>query len=681
MNATEARQEIEQLVKELNQHNYNYYVLDNPTISDYEFDQLLRRLSDLEKEFPQFIQPDSPTQRVGGDVTPEFETVEHRYPMLSLGNTYSIEELKDFDNRVANLLGNQHREYVCELKFDGISISLTYENGLLTRAVTRGDGKKGDDVTTNVKTIRSIPLRLHGDYPSFVEVRGEILMPHKSFQQLNEERERNGENPFSNPRNAASGSMKLQDSAEVARRNLDCFLYYQKGENLTAKNHYESLMQMRSWGLKVSDYTTICESMAGIEDYIALWDKERNNLPFDIDGIVLKVNDYAQQEQLGYTAKTPRWAIAYKFKAEQALTPLEEVTFQVGRTGNVTPVANLQPVALAGSIVRRATLHNADFMQSLDLHHGDWVYVEKGGEVIPKIVAVELSKRKPNAKPIAFITHCPECGTPLKRNEGEAAYYCPNDKGCLPQQRAKIELFVSRKAMNIESLGVEKIAMLFDVGLVRNIADLYDLTVDKLIGVERTFIDKNNEWRTTSLQEKSAHNIMQSLEESRQVPFDRVLYGLGIRNVGETIAKKLAGHFRSIDRLRQATIEELVEKEDVGMVIAQSIQDYFSDPKNIDIVERLRKAGLQLAISEEEEQLLSNRLEGKSIVVSGVFSIPRDNIKQLIEKHGGKNVTSISKKTSFVLAGDNMGPEKYKKAQSLGVPLVSEEEFFDMIRD
>lgn len=681
MNVTEARQEIERLVKELNQHNYNYYVLDNPTISDYEFDQLLRRLSDLEKEFPQFIQPDSPTQRVGGDVTPEFETVEHRYPMLSLGNTYSIEELKDFDNRVANLLGNQHREYVCELKFDGISISLTYENGLLTRAVTRGDGKKGDDVTTNVKTIRSIPLRLHGDYPPFVEVRGEILMPHKSFQQLNEERERNGENPFSNPRNAASGSMKLQDSAEVARRNLDCFLYYQKGENLTAKNHYESLMQMRSWGLKVSDYTTICESMAGIEDYIALWDKERNNLPFDIDGIVLKVNDYAQQEQLGYTAKTPRWAIAYKFKAEQALTPLEEVTFQVGRTGNVTPVANLQPVALAGSIVRRATLHNADFMQSLDLHHGDWVYVEKGGEVIPKIVAVELSKRKPNAKPIAFITHCPECGTPLKRNEGEAAYYCPNDKGCLPQQRAKIELFVSRKAMNIESLGVEKIAMLFDVGLVRNIADLYDLTVDKLIGVERTFIDKNNEWRTTSLQEKSAHNIMQSLEESRQVPFDRVLYGLGIRNVGETIAKKLAGHFRSIDGLRQATIEELVEKEDVGMVIAQSIQDYFSDPKNIDIVERLRKAGLQLAISEEEEQLLSNRLEGKSIVVSGVFSIPRDNIKQLIEKHGGKNVTSISKKTSFVLAGDNMGPEKYKKAQSLGVPLVSEEEFFDMIRD
>jgi DNA ligase (NAD+) len=661
------QQQIETLRRELHDHNYRYYVLSQPSISDYEFDMKLKELQQLEAAHHEFYDPSSPTQRVGSDLTKEFERVAHQYPMLSLGNTYSESEVAEFFNRAAKLI-DEPFEIVCELKFDGVSISLIYEDGMLVRAVTRGDGVNGDDVTANVKTIRAIPLRLQGDdYPASFEIRGEILLPWESFDRMNKEREEQEEALFANPRNAASGTLKLQNPAEVAKRQLDTYLYYLLGESLPCDGHYENLQKAKSWGFKVSDAIRKCKSMAEVFDFIHYWDKERSKLPVATDGIVLKINSLRQQQELGFTAKSPRWAVAYKYQAEQVSTVLKSVEFQVGRTGTVTPVANLEPVLLAGTTVKRATLNNAAFIENLDLHLGDSVFVEKGGEIIPKIVGVDLDQRAKAGERIQFITHCPDCGTELQRNEGEAAWYCPNENGCPPQIKGKIEHFISRKAMNIDGIGSETVDLLYQQGLLHNIADLYPLKVPQIVGLER-------------MGQKSAQNMIEGIAASKQVPFERVLFALGIRFVGEKVAKTLAQAFGSIEALAQAKGDELAAVRDVGERIAQSVVAYFADERNRTLIERLKEYGLQLAISEEKLATKSSLLEGKVVVVSGVFTHhSRDEYKALIEQYGGKETGSVSAKTSFVLAGANMGPAKLEKAKALGVAIVNEEEFLAMI--
>lgn len=658
---------IDQLREELHLHNYNYYVLNAPVISDIEFDKLMRELQDLEAKHPEHFDENSPSMRVGSDINKNFTQVEHKYPMLSLGNTYSEAEVTDFYERVSKSL-NEEFEICCEMKFDGTSISLTYENGKLVRAVTRGDGVKGDDVTDNVKTIRSIPLVLHGnDYPQNFEIRGEILMPWDVFEKLNREREAREEPLFANPRNAASGTLKSQNSAVVASRQLDAYLYYLLGENLPCGGHYENLQKAAEWGFKISHITRKVRTLDEVFEFIKYWNIERKNLPVATDGIVLKVNSLRQQRNLGYTAKSPRWAIAYKFQAEQALTKLIKVTYQVGRTGAITPVANLEPVQLSGTVVRRASLHNADIIASLDLHVGDMVYVEKGGEIIPKITGVDAASRKPDSEKITFITHCPECGSKLVRYEDEAAHYCTNETACPPQIKGKIEHFISRKAMNIEGLGPETVDLFYQEGMIHNVADLYHLQATDICQLER-------------MGEKSAENIIQGILRSKEVPFERVLFALGIRFVGETVAKKIAKAFRSIDALMSATLDDLIHVDEIGEKIAQSILLYFANEKNRALIERLREAGLKLEADETDYSGYTDKLQGKSIVISGVFAHhSRDEYKEMIEKHGGKNVGSISKKTSFVLAGENMGPSKLEKAQKLGITILNEDEFLAMI--
>lgn len=664
---TDERQRILQLRKELHEHNYKYYVLNQPEISDQEFDFMMKELQELEARHEDMFDPNSPTQRVGSDINQEFTQVTHKYPMLSLANTYSQEEVADFYNSVKKGLNGEDFEICCELKYDGLSISLTYEDGKLVRGVTRGDGVHGDDVTANVKTIRSIPLVLKdGDWPKEFEIRGEILMPWNVFERLNQEREAAEEPLFANPRNAASGTLKSQNSALVASRNLDAYLYYLLGDELPGDGHYENLEKAREWGFKISEGMRKVKTLQEIYDFIDYWDTERKNLPVATDGIVLKVNSLRQQRALGYTAKNPRWAIAYKFKAERACTRLNEVTFQVGRTGAVTPVANMEPVQLAGTTVRRATLNNEDFIRSLDLHIGDYVYVEKGGEIIPKIVGVDIEQRPIIAQPVTFVTRCPECGAKLVRYEGEAAYYCPNDAGCPPQIKGRIELFISRKAMNIDSIGPETVDDFYRHGLVRNVADLYDIEVQQING--------------DGSRQKSAEKIVNGIEASKQVPFERVVFALGIRFVGETTARLLARHFKTIDALAAARLQDLLEVEGVGEVIAKSVMTYFRNPVTMQIVERLRGYGLQMALSEEQMSSATDKLAGKSIVISGVFAHhSRDEYKQMIEQNGGKNVGSISGKTSFILAGENMGPAKLQKAEKLGIQIVDEEAFLKMI--
>ena len=656
--------EIESLREQLNYHNHKYYVENSPEITDFEFDTLMRRLMDLEAEYPQYADPLSPTVRVGSDRTSEFNSVQHRYPMLSLSNTYSIEELTAFIERIEREWGAT--EYVCELKFDGTAISLTYEKGRLERAVTRGDGTMGDDVTTNVKTIRSIPLVLSGSgYPDLFEIRGEIFMPYNSFDRLNAEREVAGEQLFANPRNAAAGTLKQQQSAVVAHRGLDCTLYQMAGDNLPFKNHIENLEAARSWGFKVSEYMTLCRGAAEVIAYINHWDEARKSLPYPTDGVVIKVNDFNLRSKLGFTAKSPRWAVAYKFKAESALTTLLSVDFQVGRTGAITPVANLEPVLLAGTTVKRATLHNAEQISALDIRIGDKVYVEKGGEIIPKITEVELSERTADSRPFEYIDHCPECGAELVRYEGEAKHYCPNQSGCRPQIIGRIIHFIRRKAMDIDGLGNETVELLFENGLIGNIADIYTLRANDLAVLPR-------------LGEKSADNIISSIERSKSVPFARVLFGLGIRFVGETTAKYLAAHFKSIDAVMAADKVSLMESDEVGEKIADAIIDYFADPANIEIIERLKAAGLQF----ETEQSVrhSDTLEGKNIVISGKFiNHSREELKAMIEAHGGKNQSGVNANTDFIVAGENMGPAKLQKAEKLGVKILSESEFIELI--
>ena len=661
------KDEILRLRQELEQHNYNYYVLSAPTISDREFDEMMKKLQQLEAEHPEYADPHSPTQRVGSDLSKEFAQVAHRYPMLSLGNTYSEEEVKDFYERVAREL-NEPFEIVAELKYDGLSISLIYEEGKLVQAVTRGDGTRGDDVTANVRTIRSIPLKLMGSgYPAAFEIRGEVLLPWAEFDRLNKEREEQEEPLFANPRNAASGTLKQQNPAIVAARKLDAYFYYLLGEELPAETHFDNLEAARSWGFKIPDVIRKCASLQDIYDYIAYWDTERKNLPVATDGIVLKVNDLRQQRFLGYTAKSPRWAIAYKFQAERAVTRLNSVSFQVGRTGAVTPVANLEPVLLAGTTVKRASLHNADIIEGLDLHLGDRVYVEKGGEIIPKIVGVDTEARSMlmGAK-VQFIRTCPECGTPLVRPEGEAAHYCPNESGCPPQIKGRIEHFVTRRAMNI-NMGPETVEDLYEAGYVKNVADLYTLKKEDLLHLER--------WA-----EKSAQNLLNSIEASKQVPFERLIYGLGIRYVGETVAKRLATAFHSMEQLAQASFEELIATDEIGERIAQSVINYFANEENRQLVARLQAEGLQMAVAEEKLANRSEKLSGLSIVISGTFAHhSRDEYKALIEQHGGKNSGSVSGKTDYILAGENMGPAKLEKANKLGVKIIHEEEFLKMI--
>ena len=687
MTKEEARARIAALSEELERHNYNYYILAKPTISDYEFDMMLEELARLEREYPEYLSPTSPTQRVGGGITKEFQSVKHRYPMLSLSNSYSKEDIEDFITRIKKSVEDEV-EFCCELKFDGLSISLQYENGVLTRAVTRGDGMQGDDVTTNVKTIRTVPLKLHGDFPPFFEMRGEIVMPFESFDRLNEDRVAQGDDLFANPRNAAAGTLKLQDSKEVARRRLDNYCYYMMMDGLEDryKTHYESLQAAKRWGFNVSNYMAICKSVEEIFDFINYWDEARHQLPFAIDGIVLKVNSYEQQQILGYTAKSPKWAIAYKFKAEEVETELQSVDFQVGRHGTITPVANLSPVLLAGTTVKRATLNNEDFIRQFDLHYGDTVTVVKGGEIIPKIIGVNFDKRQVGAQPVEFTKVCPACGTELIQHEGEAAWYCPNAQACPPQVKGRIEHFISRKAMNIESLGEGKIELLYDEGLIKDVADLYALTYERLFGLakEIPILDENGietgKTRKVSFKEKTAQNILDALEKSKMVPFERVLFALGIRNVGEVVAKTIVSEYHDIDAIMKASVEDLSAINTVGEVIAQSVKAFFENPVNLDIVERLKAAGLQFSKAETTESLQSQVLAGKTFVVSGVFAhYSRDGIKAAIEAHGGKNSGSISSKTSYVLAGDNMGPEKRKKAEALGIPIISEEDFEKMI--
>lgn len=658
------RRRIEELRRQLEFHNHKYYVENAPEISDFDFDRMMRELQELEAAHPEFADPDSPTARVGSDISAEFATVKHRYPMLSLSNTYSLDELHEFLERIERECGPA--EYVCELKFDGTAISLTYENGRLLRAVTRGDGVQGDDVTANIRTVRSVPLRLRGsDWPAFFEIRGEVLMPYASFDKINAEREAAGEPLFANPRNAAAGTLKQQQSAVVARRGLDCTLYQLSGDGLPFETHWQSLQKAREWGFKVSDYGRICRSAAEVDAFIAHWDEARRKLPFPTDGVVIKVNSFAERRKIGFTAKAPKWAVAYKFKAEQALTRLVSVDFQVGRTGAVTPVANLDPVQLAGTTVRRATLHNAEQMALLDIRPGDMVYVEKGGEIIPKITGVELAGRSADSRPFKYIDTCPECGTPLVRYEGEAKHYCPNQSGCRPQIIGRIIHFIRRKALDIDGLGEETVELLYENGLVHDISDLYDLRAEQLAPLPR-------------LGEKSAENIVRSVRASLGVPFQRVLFGLGIRFVGETTAKYLADHFRSLDAVMHASREELVEADEVGGKIADAILDYFADSENLRIIGRLRDAGLQFEA--EERALASEALAGKSFVISGKFADhSRDELKELIELHGGRNLAAVSASVDFIVAGENMGPAKLKKAGKLGVRIISEQEFIAML--
>ena len=663
------KDKIKALREALEQHNYNYYVLSAPTISDREFDEMMKELQVLEEAHPEYADPHSPTQRVGSDLSKEFEQVVHKYPMLSLGNTYSEDEVKDFYERIARDL-NEPFEIVAELKYDGTSISLTYEDGRLVRAVTRGDGTCGDDVTANVKTIRSVPLKLMGDrYPATFEIRGEILLPWAEFDRLNKEREEQEEPLFANPRNAASGTLKQQNPAVVAARKLDAYFYYLLGEELPAETHFDNLEAARSWGFKIPNVIRVCNSLEDIYDYIAYWDVERKNLPVATDGIVLKVNSLRQQRNLGFTAKSPRWAIAYKFQAERAVTRLNSVSFQVGRTGAVTPVANLEPVLLAGTTVKRASLHNADIIEGLDLHLGDKVFVEKGGEIIPKIVGVDVEARGLLVgDKVRFIRSCPECGTPLMRPEGEAAHYCPNEAGCPPQIKGKIEHFVTRRAMNI-NMGPETVEDLYEAGYIKDTADLYTLEIADLLRLER--------WA-----DKSARNLMASLEESKQVPFERVLYGLGIRFVGETVAKRLVSAFHSMEQLEQASFEDLTAVDEIGERIARSIIAYFADERNRTLVNRLKEYGLQMSVAEEKLANRSEKLKGLSIVISGTFAKhSRDEYKAMIEQHGGKNSGSVSGKTDYILAGDNMGPAKLEKAAKLGVKIINEDEFLNMIAE
>ena len=661
------KQRILQLRKDLQEHNYKYYVLNQPSISDQDFDFMMHELQDLEARHPEMADPDSPTQRVGSDISTEFKQVAHKYPMLSLSNTYNEQDVADFYESVRKGLGGEDFEICCEMKYDGLSISLTYVDGRLVQGVTRGDGVHGDDVTANVRTIRSIPLVLKdGDWPREFEIRGEILLPWKEFERLNAEREAAEEQLFANPRNAASGTLKSLNPAVAAERHLDAYLYYLLGDGINGDGHYENLTKAKAWGFKISEGMRKVKTLQEIYDFINYWDTERKNLPVATDGIVLKVNSLRQQRALGYTAKSPRWAIAYKFKAERECTRLNEVTYQVGRTGQITPVANMEPVQLAGTTVRRATLNNEDFIRSLDLHEGDYVFVEKGGEIIPKIVGVDTSRRDTQAQPVRFISHCPECGAELVRYEGEAAHYCPNDAGCPPQIKGRIEHFISRKAMNIDSLGPETVDEYYRRGLIRNVADLYDIRVEQING--------------DGSRQKSAQKIVDGIAASRQVPFERVVFALGIRFVGETSARLLARKFKNIDALSSATLQQLTDVDGIGEVIAKSVITYFANPVNREIVSRLRGYGLQMSLSEEQIQSAGNKLEGKSIVISGVFARhSRDEYKRIIEENGGKNVGSISGKTSFILAGDNMGPAKLQKAEKLGVPIVDEETFLSMI--
>jgi len=665
MNQNEAASRIAYLREELEKHNHNYYVLNNPTIDDYTFDQMLAELIGLETEFSEFFDANSPTQRVGSDLNQEFKQVTHKYQMLSLSNTYTEEEIQEFDQR-ARKLTDENFEYVCELKFDGVSISLTYEKGLLVKAVTRGDGEKGDDVTFNVKTIKSIPLRLKGDYPDEFEIRGEILLPFSVFEMLNREREEIGEQPFANPRNAASGTLKMQNSSVVASRKLDAYLYYVLGDHLPDDGHLELLHHASQWGFKISEHTRKCKNVQDIFDFLHEWNVKRKELPVATDGVVIKINSTRIQQELGFTAKSPRWAIAYKFKAERVSTTLNSVSYQVGRTGAVTPVANLTPVLLAGTVVKRATLHNEDVIKSLDLHMGDTVFVEKGGEIIPKIVSVDLTGRHPMSEPVQFVERCPECNSLLIRQEGESAWYCPNETGCPPQIKGKMEHFISRKAMNIDGLGSETIELLFQKKLINDIADLYDLKQSDLVDLDR-------------LGEKSATRILDSLETSKQVPFERVLFALGIRYVGETVAKKLARDLKSIERIETASIEELTGVEEIGSKIAESLVNWFADDRNKQLVDRLKSQNLRFEMKSEQKEGQTDKLKGISIIISGTFErFSRDDLKAFIELNGGKNVTSISAKTNYLVAGENIGPSKLEKAQKLKIPIISEDDLLQL---
>lgn len=669
MTSAAAKKKIEELTGQLNHHNNLYYQKSKPEISDFEFDQLLEQLGQLEKEFPEHKQPDSPTQRVGGTITKEFATVIHQYPMLSLGNTYSEEELNDFDGRVAKALDGDAYEYFCELKFDGVSISLIYENGLLTKAVTRGDGVRGDDVTANIKTIRSLPLRITSKkIHARFEVRGEVFLPKDVFKQINKEREDIGEETYANARNTASGTVKMQDSAEVARRKLDCYLYYLLGDKIDTNTHSEAIEKLESWGFKVSPTYRLCKSMAEVHAYIHEWEKKRLDLPLDTDGVVIKVNSIEQQQSLGFTAKSPRWAISYKYKAESMSTRLKGITYQVGRTGALTPVAELEPVFLAGTTVKRASLHNANEIARLDLRIGDYVFVEKGGEIIPKVTAVDLAKREKSLKVVKYIDHCPECNTPLIRKEGEANHYCPNEKGCPPQIKGKIEHFIQRKAMDIDSLGEQTIRQLFEMKLVISPADLYDLKKEDLLRLEK-------------VKDKSAQNMLDGINQSKAQSFESVLFGIGIRFVGKTVAEKLAKHFKNIDTLMSASYDQLLEAPEVGEKIAQSVVDFFGDKNNRKEIERLRKAGLQFESSLIEPEKVSDALQEKSFVISGVFqNYERDQLKDVIIANGGKVLSSISGKLDYLLAGDNMGPAKREKAEKLNVKIISEQEFETMLK-
>lgn len=660
---------IQDLRDELNQHNYNYYVLDNPTISDFEFDQKLKQLQELESRHPEFFDDNSPTQRVGGTITKNFQTVVHDYRMYSLDNSYSKEDVIDWENRIQKVLGNVPLQYTCELKYDGASISITYENGKLKRAVTRGDGFQGDDVTNNIKTIKSIPLQLKGNFPERFDIRGEIVLPFEGFEKMNQELIEIGETPYSNPRNTASGSLKLQDSSEVAKRPLECLLYFIVGNNLNIKTQFEGLEAARNWGFKVPKEAKLANSLNEVFDYINYWDEHRHKLPYETDGVVIKVNSFQHQDELGYTAKSPRWAIAYKFKAEQVSTRLNSISYQVGRTGSITPVANLEPVQLAGTIVKRASLHNADQIEKLDIRIGDTVFVEKGGEIIPKIIGVDLAKRNAEALPTLYITHCPECQAELVRNEGEANHYCPNFYGCPPQIIGRIQHFITRKAMDIEGLGGETVALLYNNGLVKDYADLYELTVDQILPLER-------------MAQKSAENLVNGVQKSKEVPFERVLYAIGIRYVGETVAKKLAKHYKSIDAIRNASLMDLILVDEIGEKIAQSVIEFFDNPENVRIIERLKQYDVQMELVEVHNPNATNKLAGKTFVVSGVFEkFSRDDLKKAIEDNGGKVGSSISAKTDYVVAGDNMGPAKLEKANQLKISIITEIDFLAMISD
>ena len=660
---------IQDLRSELNEHNHNYYVLDTPTISDFEFDQKLKQLQELEQKHPEFFDSNSPTQRVGGTITKNFKTVVHDYRMYSLDNSYSQEDLIDWENRIQKVLGNTSLQYTCELKYDGASISITYENGKLIRAVTRGDGFQGDDVTENIKTIKSIPLVLKGEFPEKFDIRGEIILPFEGFEKMNQELVEIGETPYSNPRNTASGSLKLQDSSEVAKRPLECLLYFIVGNNLKINSQFEGLEAARNWGFKVPKEAKLASSLQEVFEYIKYWDIHRHQLPYETDGVVIKVNSFNQQDELGYTAKAPRWAIAYKFKAEQVSTVLHSISYRVGRTGSITPVANLEPVSLAGTIVKRASLHNADQIEKLDIRVGDTVFVEKGGEIIPKIIGVDFTKRTTESLPTKYITHCPECHTALIRTEGEANHYCPNFYGCPPQIIGRIQHFISRKAMDIEGLGGETVALLFNNGLVKDYSDLYELQIEQIIPLER-------------MAQKSAENLINGIQKSKEIPFDRVLYALGIRYVGETVAKKLAKHYKSIDALQQATMMDLILVDEIGEKIAQSVLEFFANIENVKIIERLKEFGVQFELVEKFNPNASSKLANKTFVVSGVFEkFSREELKKAIEDNSGKVGSSISAKTDFVIAGDNMGPAKLEKANQLKIPIISETDFMNMLQN